>query len=425
MANRIDETWHRLREWTYGSAPSERLAAQILHHEGFEAIDPSHPLGGKDGGQDARCMYADEPWSIAVYFPRGEKTYQEIKIKFLSDAAKVKRQNTTGIALVTNQELRLSERKELEDSASPLKVELFHLERIAGILDRPEMESVRRQFLFIDTDFSPAINNLGGTGGNALGAGGGGGGAIGEARGGDGGPGGNIYNFSGTPGTAPGAGGGGAGAFGPGSQGGEGGQGGEYVTAIHKVTPGMSIPIKIGEGGKPDPNGGDGGDGGDTSFGDIVAKGGKGGKAGFSVIVSREVSEIDRGAGLHVSTLMLAECCYSRDGLAYILAAGVEHVTFAKLPGRLAFVLFGVLSIGNATLGVEYEFSASIESPSGDIAWPQSFKVFSGPPRRIARPCFALLVDCEIDRPGIWTILIHSGGHCFGQLPIEVIAPST
>lgn len=50
MANRIDETWHRLRDWTYGSAPSERLAAQILHHEGFEAIDPSHPLGGKDGG---------------------------------------------------------------------------------------------------------------------------------------------------------------------------------------------------------------------------------------------------------------------------------------------------------------------------------------------------------------------------------------
>lgn len=370
-------------------------------------------------------MYADEPWSMAVYFPRGEKHYQEIKTKFQSDAKKAKEQDSKGIAFVTNQELRLSERKELEDSASPLKVVLFHLERVAGILDRPEMESVKRQFLSIDTDAAPTINNLGGTGGNAPGAGGGGGGAIGEARGGDGGPGGNIYNFSGTPGTAPGAGGGGAGAVGPGSHGGEGGQGGEYVRAILNVTPGMNIPIKIGEGGKPDPNGGDGGDGGDTSFGDIVAKGGKGGKAGFNVIVSREVSEVDRDAGLHISTLMLAECCHSRDGLAYILAAGVEHVTFAKLPGRLAFVLFGVLSIGNSTLGIEYEFIASLESPSGDTAWSQPFKVFSGPPRRVARPCFALLIDCEIDQPGIWTILIHSASQCFGRLPIEAFAPSS
>jgi hypothetical protein len=422
MANRKDETWHRLREWTYGSAPSERLAAQILHHEGFEDIDPSHPLGGKDGGQDARCMYEGEPWSMAVYFPRGEKNYQKIKSKFLSDAKLIKQQDATGIAFVTNQELRLSERKELEDSANPLKVELFHLERVAGILDRPEMESVRRQFLSIDTDAAPTINNLGGAGGNAPGAGGGGGGAIGEARGGDGGLGGNIYNFSGTPGAAPGAGGGGAGAFGPGSQGGEGGQGGEYVTAILKVTPGMIIPIKIGEGGKPGLNGGDGGDGGDTAFGDIVAKGGKGGEAGFSVIVSREVSEVDRDAGLHISTLMLAECCHHRDGLAYILAAGVEHVTFAQLPGRFAFVLFGVLSIGNATLGVEYEFTASFESPSGDTTWSQRFKVFSGPPRQIARPCFALLIDCEINQPGIWTILIRSASHCFGRLPIEILA---
>lgn len=425
MANRTDETWHRLREWTYGSAPSERLAAQILHHEGFESIDPSHPLGGKDGGHDARCRYAGELWSMAVYFPRGEKAYQEIKNKFLSDVEKVKQQNATGIAFVTNQELRLSERKELENSASTVKVELFHLERVAGVLDRPEMESVRRQFLSINTDSSPTTNNLGGTGGNALGAGGGGGGAIGEARGGDGGSGGNIYNFCGTPGVAPGAGGGGAGAFGPGSQGGEGGQGGEYVTAILKVTPGTSIPIKIGEGGKPDPNGGDGGGGGVTSFGDIVAKGGKGGKSGFSVIVGREVSEVDRDEGLHISTLMLAECCHFRDGLAYILAAGVERVTFSKFPGRFGFVLFGVLSIGNATLGVEYEFNASFESPGGDVAWSQPFKVFSGLPRRIARPCFALLVDCDIDQPGIWTILIHSASHCFGRLPIEVIAPSS
>jgi hypothetical protein len=49
---RYDETWHRLREWTKGPSVSERLAAQILLHEGFVDLDPSHPLGGRDGGKD-------------------------------------------------------------------------------------------------------------------------------------------------------------------------------------------------------------------------------------------------------------------------------------------------------------------------------------------------------------------------------------
>jgi hypothetical protein len=53
MGDRYDETWHRLREWTNGQAPSERLAAQILINQGFSDVDPSHPLGGKDGGKDA------------------------------------------------------------------------------------------------------------------------------------------------------------------------------------------------------------------------------------------------------------------------------------------------------------------------------------------------------------------------------------
>ena len=53
MSARWDETWHRLREWTSGQGPSERLAAQILMEDGFTGLDPSHPLGGKDGKE--RC----------------------------------------------------------------------------------------------------------------------------------------------------------------------------------------------------------------------------------------------------------------------------------------------------------------------------------------------------------------------------------
>lgn len=46
------ETFYRLLEWDKGQAASERLAALILEQEGVRDIDPSHPLGEKDGGKD-------------------------------------------------------------------------------------------------------------------------------------------------------------------------------------------------------------------------------------------------------------------------------------------------------------------------------------------------------------------------------------
>ena len=46
------ETFNRLLNWDRGQAPSERLAAIILSKEGFKGVDPSHPLGGKDGLKD-------------------------------------------------------------------------------------------------------------------------------------------------------------------------------------------------------------------------------------------------------------------------------------------------------------------------------------------------------------------------------------
>ncbi|NML33571.1 glycine-rich domain-containing protein [Paraburkholderia antibiotica] len=412
--NRWDETWHRLREWTNGQAPSERLSAQILTEEGFRDIDPSHPLGGKDGGRDACCEFNGEPWVMAVFFPRGEKSFAEIAAKFASDVEKIKRGDAKGIAFVTNQELRLSERSQLEREAQPLKLSLFHLERITTILDRPNMAAVRKQFLSIDDDAPSATHINFGGGGMAPGAGGGGGGAIGDAHGGTGGLGGNTYNFSGSPGTAPGAGGGGAGAFGPGSKGGEGGGGGEYKVFKMDVTPGMTIPIKIGEGGKA------GEDGGDTSFGDVVAKGGEAGKAGHSVIVTREVTEDDRDAGLHISALIGAACCYFRDGLAYILSAGIDQFSFGALPGKISIVMYGTLSIGDAPQGVEYELTASLVSPEGASTCSQPLRVFSGLPRPVVTAHFNFLMEYDVSQAGIWTIEVHSAGHRLAKYPIEV-----
>jgi hypothetical protein len=54
------------------------------------------------------------------------------------------------LAFVTNQELRLGERDELVQAVAPRRVEIFHLERIASILDSPQCYGIRLEFLDID-----------------------------------------------------------------------------------------------------------------------------------------------------------------------------------------------------------------------------------------------------------------------------------
>jgi tetratricopeptide (TPR) repeat protein len=151
VGTRWDETWHRLSEWTSGQGPSERLAAQVLFDDGFTSLDPSHPLGGRDGGKDAIAWRSGEKWVMAVYFPRGRRSLREIKEKLVTDFVGVAGNKADGLAFVTNQELSLGERSELQDSV-PGRVEIYHLERITAILDKPAMRSVRAQFLGIDSE---------------------------------------------------------------------------------------------------------------------------------------------------------------------------------------------------------------------------------------------------------------------------------
>ena len=149
MTARWDETWHRLREWTNGQGPSERLAAQILLSEGYVGLDPSHPLGGPDGGKDALCAKDGKNWVMAVYFPRGQQTLGAIKSKVLTDLHGVESNKADALAFVTNQELTVTEREVLREAAGLVAVELYHLERITTILDTPGMARVRQQFLRI------------------------------------------------------------------------------------------------------------------------------------------------------------------------------------------------------------------------------------------------------------------------------------
>lgn len=150
--NRWDETWQRLREWTRGQTASERLAAQIVLEGGFENLDPIHPMGGKDGGKDALMEKDGEPWIMAVYFPRGQKSYKEIEDKFAADFAGVAKNEAKGMAFVTNQELKKSERRDLAAAVGG-PTEIFHLERVVTTLDRPHMAGLRSQYL--DIEFGP------------------------------------------------------------------------------------------------------------------------------------------------------------------------------------------------------------------------------------------------------------------------------
>ncbi|MEA2911291.1 MAG: hypothetical protein QOJ15_3372, partial [Bradyrhizobium sp.] len=323
--NRWDETWQRLRTWTAGQGPSERLSAQVLTNDGFLELDPSHPLGGKDGKRDAICTKDGIRWVMAVYFPRDQQDFTTIKTKFSDDLKGIIANDAGGIAFVTNQELRLDERKQLKELAVPFEVEIYHLERVTMILDKPEMASVRKQFLNIGDDI-PTLLMAGGGGGLAPGAGGGGGAALAAgAFGGTGGRGGNI-RLEGQPGQTPGAGGGGAGAIGDNAIGAEGGGGGELVIGVFRagdLPP--SIEITIGEGGKGGAPGQPGQDGGDTSFGKLLrARGGQGGQVGRSTS-TRAVTHEDVKSGLRVCGAYLTECAHVKNGLLYLLSAGWEN----------------------------------------------------------------------------------------------------
>lgn len=149
MLTRWDETWHRLSNWTNGQAPSERLAVQVLYQSGYEAIDPSHPLGGPDGAKDAVMQRGGEKWIMAAYFPRGQQSFSAIKAKVASDYLGVGKHKALGLAFITNQAISVGERRILSETVSGA-FDLYHLERVVSILDMPTMAGVRTQFLQID-----------------------------------------------------------------------------------------------------------------------------------------------------------------------------------------------------------------------------------------------------------------------------------
>ena len=113
-------------------------------------IDPSHPLGGKDGLKDMTLSFEGKRWIGAVYFPRGQQSFTVIKDKFIHDLDGVKANGAKGLVFVTNQELRLNERKILSELAPNIDIQIYHLERIASLLNTPSFYGIRMEFLDIE-----------------------------------------------------------------------------------------------------------------------------------------------------------------------------------------------------------------------------------------------------------------------------------
>lgn len=144
-----DETWFRLLNWTKNQKAAERMSAHILKSEAYHSVDPSHPLGGRDGGKDILCAKNSKKYVGAAYFPRGQKSFSDIQKKFKEDALGVAKNNADGLVFLTNQELTLSQRKKLS-KLTYFDVEVYHLERVSSILDQPANYGIRLEYLDIE-----------------------------------------------------------------------------------------------------------------------------------------------------------------------------------------------------------------------------------------------------------------------------------
>ena len=162
-------TESQLREWRDGSARAERLAAAILHLDGFTDIDPQAPLGGPDDRKDILCAKGSTEYVAAAYFPLAEKSFAEIEAKFQHDLEGPERHDRQGLVFITNQSITPNDRGTLEGAAADKgKIGiLYHLERLRVILDSPAGYGVRLEYLRIPMNeteqfayFSSSANKL-------------------------------------------------------------------------------------------------------------------------------------------------------------------------------------------------------------------------------------------------------------------------
>lgn len=138
-----------LRDWRFGQPQAERLCGGLLHLEDYEDVDPQHPLGGPDGLKDVLCRRNGRLWVAAAYFPSTVPSFRDVKAKFKHDTAGVKKNRAEGFCFFVNQRLTVGERDELMSLSPPTHTEIYHLERLVGLLNAPKGCGLRLEYLRI------------------------------------------------------------------------------------------------------------------------------------------------------------------------------------------------------------------------------------------------------------------------------------
>jgi fido (protein-threonine AMPylation protein) len=140
-----------LKLWRYGQTQAERLCADLLTLQDFSDVDPQAPLGGGDGKKDILCSKSGIRYVAAAYFPITDKSFAEVRRKFLDDLKGVAANGCDGFIFFTNQHLTIGEREALLQAAesSTRDCQIFHFERIRTLLDQPAGYGIRLQYLRI------------------------------------------------------------------------------------------------------------------------------------------------------------------------------------------------------------------------------------------------------------------------------------
>ena len=155
----MKNTCQIILNWDKGQAFSERMSAKLLSVEGYEKIDPQSPTGGPDGTKDIIAWKDDKKYVIGCYFPNGQKSFKKIKDKYKKDLQGIKKNNADGFVFITNQKIPPNERIKLTQLNNK-ETEIFHGERICGILDNPKGYGIRLEYLGIKLSKEEQISFL-------------------------------------------------------------------------------------------------------------------------------------------------------------------------------------------------------------------------------------------------------------------------
>jgi hypothetical protein len=154
-----DTTIASLQNWTEAQKVPERLCAAILHLENYKNLEPSHPTGGPDSGKDLICNKDNKKFIGAVSFNRDVQPFTKVKNKFKKDLLAASKHEPDGIIFFTNQRISITERKSLSDlTKNEMIVEVYDLERIAGILSTPKGYGVRLEYLHIEMSIDEQVS---------------------------------------------------------------------------------------------------------------------------------------------------------------------------------------------------------------------------------------------------------------------------